>query len=159
MRQQVAKRDELACPLRHAHWLAIAEQLAVTRPDPGLGAVSADFSWPADFHLVAAELVKMEWRSPAVAEFAVGIDRAMVAREMHDAAIIGRREDGCDHSVFTDGIAFDGRAVSCILGGSDGHELFCTVYSGSIPELIEKQRLGGVFTLRVDVPGPRHFAA
>ena len=64
-----------------------------------------------------------------------------------------------DGGEITDRIALDGRAVSCILGGSDGHELFCTVYSGTVPELIAKQRLGGVFTLRVDVPGPRHFGA
>ena len=54
----------------------------------------------------------------------------------------------------TDRVAFDGRAVSCILGGNDGRQLFCTVYSGSIPELVEKKRLGGVFSVMVDVPGP-----
>ena len=59
-----------------------------------------------------------------------------------------------DGGEITDRVAFDGRAVSCILGGSDGRKLFCTVYSGSIPELVEKKRLGGVFSVMVDVPGP-----
>ena len=59
-----------------------------------------------------------------------------------------------DGGEITDRMTFDGRAVSCILGGRDGRQLFCTVYSGSIPELVEKKRLGGVFSVMVDVAGP-----
>ena len=61
-----------------------------------------------------------------------------------------------DGGEITDRIAFGGRAVSCVLGGSDGRQLFCTVYSGSVPELVAKKRLGCVFTVRVDVPGLGH---
>jgi sugar lactone lactonase YvrE len=53
----------------------------------------------------------------------------------------------------TDRVAFDGRAVSCILGGPDMRQLFCTVYAGSIPELVAKQRKGCIYTLNVDVAG------
>lgn len=59
-----------------------------------------------------------------------------------------------DGGEITDRVAFDGRAVSCILGGDDGRDLFMTVYAGSIPELVEKKRQGTVFRTRVDVPGP-----
>lgn len=59
-----------------------------------------------------------------------------------------------DGGTITDRVAFDGRAVSCILGGSDMRQLFCTVYAGSIPELVNKQRKGCIYSLSVDVPGP-----
>lgn len=59
-----------------------------------------------------------------------------------------------DGGNITDRIVFDGRAVSCILGGPDMRQLFCTVYAGTIPELVAKQRKGCVYTLTVDVPGP-----
>jgi sugar lactone lactonase YvrE len=59
-----------------------------------------------------------------------------------------------DGGEITDRVAFEGRAVSCILGGADMRQLFCTVYAGSIPELVAKQRKGCIYTLAVDVAGP-----
>jgi sugar lactone lactonase YvrE len=62
-----------------------------------------------------------------------------------------RVEDGGE---ITDRVAFEGRAVSCILGGPGMRQLFCTVYAGSIPELVAKQRKGCIYTLTVNVAGP-----
>jgi sugar lactone lactonase YvrE len=59
-----------------------------------------------------------------------------------------------DGGKISDRIAFEGRAVSCILGGSGMRQLFCTVYAGSIPELVDKQRRGCIYSLSVNVPGP-----
>ena len=59
-----------------------------------------------------------------------------------------------DGGKITDRVAFEGRAVSCILGGPDLRQLFCTVYAGSIPELVAKHRKGCIYTLSVDVGGP-----
>ena len=59
-----------------------------------------------------------------------------------------------DGSNITDRVAFNGRAVSCILGGPDMRQLFCTVYAGSISELVAKQRKGCIYSLTVDVAGP-----
>ncbi|WP_137890291.1 SMP-30/gluconolactonase/LRE family protein [Ramlibacter sp. 2FC] len=59
-----------------------------------------------------------------------------------------------DGGTITDIIAFDGRAVSCTLGGADGRQLFCTVYRGTLDELIARKRNGAVFNVQVDVPGP-----
>lgn len=53
----------------------------------------------------------------------------------------------------TDRVVFDGRAVSCTLGGDDGKRLYCTVYRGEIADLVARKRLGAVFTVPVDVPG------
>ncbi|GAA0749492.1 SMP-30/gluconolactonase/LRE family protein [Ideonella azotifigens] len=55
--------------------------------------------------------------------------------------------------VVTDIIAFEGRGVSCTLGGEGGRQLFCTVYRGSIEELVAGRRHGAVFALPVAVPG------
>ena len=58
-----------------------------------------------------------------------------------------------DGGEITDRIAFDGRAVSCVIGGADNRQLFCTVYSGTIPELVAKKRNGGIFSVKVEVSG------
>ena len=60
-----------------------------------------------------------------------------------------------DGGAITDLIAFDGRGVSCTLGGADGRQLFCTVYRGSIPQLVAGERRAAVFSLPVAVEGPR----
>ncbi|MBD9638819.1 SMP-30/gluconolactonase/LRE family protein [Ensifer sp. ENS07] len=57
-----------------------------------------------------------------------------------------------DGGEITDRIAFEGRAVSCILGGSDGRDLFCTIYAGSVEQLVQKKRLGAVYSTRVEIP-------
>ncbi|CAI8882412.1 MULTISPECIES: SMP-30/gluconolactonase/LRE family protein [Burkholderia] len=57
-----------------------------------------------------------------------------------------------DGGVITDAIAFDGRAVSCTLGGADGRQLFCTVYRGTLDELSARKRNAAVLTVQVDVP-------
>ena len=62
-----------------------------------------------------------------------------------------------DGGEITDVIAFDGRGVSCTLGGADGRQLFCTVYRGSVAELVAGRRNGAVFTLPVDVEGLQPF--
>lgn len=61
-----------------------------------------------------------------------------------------------DGGQITDRIGFEGRGVSCTLGGTDGRQLFCTVYAGSVDELIQKKRLGAVYSARVDVPALGH---
>ncbi|KHK59078.1 gluconolactonase [Burkholderia sp. A9] len=57
-----------------------------------------------------------------------------------------------DGGAITDAISFDGRAVSCTLGGADGRQLFCTVYRGTLDELSARKRKAAVLTVRVDVP-------
>lgn len=57
----------------------------------------------------------------------------------------------------TDRIAFEGSAISCILGGPDRKTLFCTVYAGTIPQLVAQERRGRIFTLEVEVPGPGEY--
>ena len=56
-----------------------------------------------------------------------------------------------DGGEITDRIAFEGRGVSCVIGGADGHTLFCTVYCGPVEDLAAGQRKAAVFTLKVDV--------
>jgi sugar lactone lactonase YvrE len=58
-----------------------------------------------------------------------------------------------DGGAIIDTIAFDGRGVSCTLGGAGGHQLFCTVYRGTVDELVAGRRNAAVFTVQVGVPG------
>lgn len=55
----------------------------------------------------------------------------------------------------TDRLRFDGLGVACTLGGEDGRQLFCSVYAGSPTDLKAGKRLGKLFTVAVDVPGPQ----
>lgn len=59
-----------------------------------------------------------------------------------------------DGGTITDTIVFDGRGVSCILGGENGRQLFCTVYRGTLDELSAQKRNAAIFTVEVSVPGP-----
>ena len=59
-----------------------------------------------------------------------------------------------DGGAITDVIAFDGRGVACTLGGVDDRELFCTVYRGTVDELVAGKRNAAVFTVSVGIPGP-----
>jgi len=60
-----------------------------------------------------------------------------------------------DGGKITHRLQFPGSAVACQLGGEDGHTLFCTTYAGTIPDQLEKKRLGQVHAVRVEVPAPR----
>lgn len=59
-----------------------------------------------------------------------------------------------DGGEITDRIAFDGRGVSCVIGGPDKHTLFCTVYCGPVEDLVAGKRKAAVFTHRVDAGAP-----
>ena len=59
-----------------------------------------------------------------------------------------------DGGEITDRIAFDGCGVSCVIGGADGHTLFCTVYRGPVADLVAGKRKAAVFTLGVATPAP-----
>ena len=59
-----------------------------------------------------------------------------------------------DGGTVTDVIAFEGRGVACTLGGRDGRQLFCTVYRGSVEELVGGKRNAAVFAVDVDVGRP-----
>jgi sugar lactone lactonase YvrE len=59
-----------------------------------------------------------------------------------------------DGGQVTDRIAFDGCGVSCVIGGPDKHTLFCTVFCGSVDELVAFKRKAAVFTLPVDCGAP-----
>jgi sugar lactone lactonase YvrE len=59
-----------------------------------------------------------------------------------------------DGGKVTHRLQFDGRAVSCVLGGMDGHKLFLSTYLGSIQDIASGLRKGTLFTLSVDVPAP-----
>ena len=54
----------------------------------------------------------------------------------------------------TDRIQFNGSAIACQLGGPDGHTLFCTTFDGTMEEQGQRQRLGKISTVQVDVPAP-----
>lgn len=56
-----------------------------------------------------------------------------------------------DGGEITDRIVFDGRGVSCAIGGPDGHTLFCTVFCGPVEDIAPGKRKAAVFTLTVDV--------
>ena len=58
-----------------------------------------------------------------------------------------------DGGTVTDVISFEGCGVSCILGGDDGRQLFCTVYRGTVPQLVAGERRAAVFSVRVTVEG------
>lgn len=58
-----------------------------------------------------------------------------------------------DGGAITDTIPFAGRGVSCTLGGADDRQLFCTVYRGTVDELVAGKRNAAVFAVQVDVPG------
>jgi sugar lactone lactonase YvrE len=58
-----------------------------------------------------------------------------------------------DGGKVTDRLQFEGRSVSCTLGGEDGRQLFCSVYAGSVDEIVARKRLGTLFTVTVDTPG------
>lgn len=58
----------------------------------------------------------------------------------------------CEGGEITDRIVFDGCGVSCVLGGPDGHTLFCTVFCGPVEDLIALKRKAAVFAVRVPVP-------
>lgn len=57
-----------------------------------------------------------------------------------------------DGGEITDRISFSGHAVACQLGGSDGRTLFCSTYTGTMNDMLDKKRLGTLFTAKVDVP-------
>lgn len=59
-----------------------------------------------------------------------------------------------DGGEITDVLSFQGCGVSCTIGGADGHQLFCTVYRGSVDELVAGQRKAAVFRVPVKIPGP-----
>jgi sugar lactone lactonase YvrE len=50
-----------------------------------------------------------------------------------------------------DVLTFEGRAVSCTLGGPDGKNLYCTVYQGTVDDISAKKRRGQLFVARVHV--------
>lgn len=56
-----------------------------------------------------------------------------------------------DGGEITDRIRFDGRGVSCVIGGPDGHTLFCTVFCGPVEDIAPGKRKAAVFTLKVAV--------
>ena len=59
-----------------------------------------------------------------------------------------------DGGEITDRFAFEGSAISCVLGGDDGHTLFMTVFLGPPEEINTEARKSAVFTARVAVPAP-----
>lgn len=58
-----------------------------------------------------------------------------------------------DGGTVTDCITFDGRGVACTMGGPRGQHLYCTVYRGTVEELVAGKRNGAVFSVPVNVPG------
>jgi len=62
-----------------------------------------------------------------------------------------------DGGAITDAISFDGRGVSCTIGGADGRQLFCTVYRGSVDELVAGKRNAAVYAVPVAIEGLRPF--
>ncbi len=57
-----------------------------------------------------------------------------------------------DGGEITHRLEFEGRGVSCALGGEDGRQLFLSVFSGPVEEIAMCKRRGNLFVARVDVP-------
>ena len=57
----------------------------------------------ADFHAIAGEGVKKKRRAPTVGEFAGGVDRGVVARQVGQAIGIFADKSGGDLGVFAEG--------------------------------------------------------
>jgi sugar lactone lactonase YvrE len=59
-----------------------------------------------------------------------------------------------DGGKMTHRLQFEGRAISCVLGGVDDHTLFLSAYLGSVQDIVIGKRKGTLFTINVDVPRP-----
>lgn len=57
-----------------------------------------------------------------------------------------------DGGEITDTIAFDGRGISCALGGDDGHQLFLTAVLGPVSDIAAGLRKCALYTAQVSVP-------
>lgn len=51
-------------------------------------------------------------------------------------------------------LEFEGRGVTCVLGGDKGRQLFMSAYLGSVDDIVAGRRNGTLFTTTVEVPGP-----
>lgn len=58
-----------------------------------------------------------------------------------------------DGGEITDRFRFNGSAISCVLGGDDGHTLFMTTFLGPAHEIATEKRKSAIFTGRVPVGG------
>lgn len=59
-----------------------------------------------------------------------------------------------DGGAITDRIAFEGCGVACTIGGPDQHTLFCTVYGGTLDDVVAGKRLASVHVMPVEVGAP-----
>jgi sugar lactone lactonase YvrE len=59
-----------------------------------------------------------------------------------------------DGGEITDRIAFEGAAISCTIGGEDGHTLFMTTFLGPPEEIATEMRKSAIFTASVPVGAP-----
>ncbi|NVO25421.1 SMP-30/gluconolactonase/LRE family protein [Donghicola mangrovi] len=58
-----------------------------------------------------------------------------------------------DGGEITDRFQFDGRAISCTLGGKDGKMLFMTVFEGPVEEIATDARKSAIYMAQVKVAG------
>jgi sugar lactone lactonase YvrE len=58
-----------------------------------------------------------------------------------------------DGGEITDVVKFEGNAVACTLGGTDGKTLYCCAYVGTDEQLQKREPRSGIYTVDVDVPG------
>lgn len=55
----------------------------------------------------------------------------------------------------TDRVFCEGkRAVTCVLGGSDGRTLFCSTFAGQLDDMVARKRGGAIETVRVGIAAP-----
>jgi sugar lactone lactonase YvrE len=59
-----------------------------------------------------------------------------------------------DGGEITDRFKFDGKAISCVVGGEDGRTLFMTAFLGTHEEVPLAKRKSGLFSAKVDVGQP-----
>jgi len=57
-----------------------------------------------------------------------------------------------DGGRITHRLQFEGRAISCALGGVDGRQLFLSTYLGSVDDIVAGKRKGTLFMTKVHVP-------
>lgn len=60
-----------------------------------------------------------------------------------------------DGGEITDRFAFEGSAISCVIGGVDNTTLYMTTFLGPPDEIATDKRKSAVFKAIVEVPGPR----
>jgi len=153
----------------------VRAKLSLVTPDGAVREVADDLDFPNGMVLLdeGRVLVVAETWSNKLTAFDRSADGSLSNRRVYAAlgertpdGICADAEDGIWVSSFTTGEFIrlsregeltdrhecGGRAVACVLGGSDGRTLFCATFNGGIEDIHALKRAGMVSTTRVSIP-------